>query len=105
MVPLRSIIPRRVRHLLMKKFLCGLLLLATFAGCATAPKQRAATQPIRRAAMLHGTFGTYDNEPRLPDHHVDEQRLVAELADVHAETYHWLIWHNADDWADMQKFL
>ncbi len=82
----------------MCKIICGVLLLLTLAGCVTDPKQS-------RAERLCGTFGTYDNEPRLPNQHVDVQRLIGELADLHASTYNWLIWHDAHDWEDLQAFL
>jgi hypothetical protein len=54
---------------------------------------------------LRGTLGTYDGEPRLPSGHVDVAKLVSELADLHANTYNWLIWHASTDWDDLKIFL
>jgi hypothetical protein len=58
-----------------------------------------------RTRALRGSFGTYDGEPRTKNGHVDIERLVSELAELKANTYHWLIWHRETDWEDMQRFL
>ncbi|HUT88392.1 MAG TPA: hypothetical protein VMY37_02750 [Thermoguttaceae bacterium] len=58
-----------------------------------------------RARALRGSFGTYNGEPRREDGHVDVERLVSELAELKANTYHWLIWHRETDWEDLQRFL
>ncbi|HVT28924.1 MAG TPA: hypothetical protein VHE81_12995 [Lacipirellulaceae bacterium] len=58
-----------------------------------------------RRQELHDTFGTYDGEPRLPNGHIDAQRLVAELTDLGANTYNFLIWHAKTDWNDLHEFL
>jgi len=89
----------------MKQILSSLLILAILSGCATDPKRAAAAARVHRAETLRGTFGTYDNEPRLPNQHVDVQRLIAELVDQRANTYNWLVWHNPNDWADLKAFL
>jgi hypothetical protein len=73
------------------------------AGAATA----GATQPaaVDRAAALRGSFGTYAAPSRGPDGRVNVDQLVAELAALHANTYHWLIWTAATDWDDLKRFL
>jgi len=52
---------------------------------------------VDRTASLRGSFGTYAGQPRGKDRRVDVERLVAELAQMRANTYHWLIWHAATD--------
>jgi len=90
----------------MDKLFGALLMLATLAGCApNDPNQAGATARARRAQLVRGTFGTYDNEPRLPNRHVDVRRLIAELVEQQANTYNWLIWHNTNDWDDLKVFL
>lgn len=58
-----------------------------------------------RAASLHGCFGTYASAPRGKDGRVDVERLTAELVEMRANTYHWLIWTAASDWDDLKRFL
>ncbi|MEN6407717.1 MAG: hypothetical protein ABFC77_14760 [Thermoguttaceae bacterium] len=62
------------------------------------------SQELRRA-VVRGSFGTYDGAPRGKDKHVDIPRLLDQLADLRANTYHWLIWKGVDDWGDLAKFL
>ncbi|MFD2886106.1 hypothetical protein [Chitinophaga cymbidii] len=57
------------------------------------------------APPLKNTFGTYGAPPRQADGRVDQAKLLAELKDLHATTYHWLIWQNENDWEDLQLFL
>jgi len=73
------------------------------AGCGTPSKE---TSPAPRAASpVYGCFGTYDAEPRLSNKHVDVETLLAELTELKANSYNWLIWHGKDDWADLKVFL
>jgi hypothetical protein len=58
-----------------------------------------------RSQRLRGTFGTFAGESRYPNGHVDVQKLISELIDLRANTYHWLIWHAATDWDDLKLFL
>jgi len=58
----------------------------------------------RRAALLH-SYGTYAGEIRTPDNHLDHQRLLAELSEMRATTYNYLIAGSADNWDDLQTFL
>ena len=73
-------------------------------GCAT-PRATPESAQAERFKMLSGTFGTYDAEPRLANHRVDTDRLVAELIKVKANTYNFLIHHAPTDWDDLQLFL
>ncbi len=50
-------------------------------------------------------IGDYDNEPRRADGHVDSQRLIRQLRQMHANTYFWLVWHAETDWEDLREFL
>jgi len=75
-----------------------------FCGCATHCSKLESAQPDR-FKLLSGTFGTYDAEPRLANHRVDTDRLVAELVKVKANTYNFLIHHAPTDWEDLQIFL
>lgn len=72
------------------------------AGCGTPPK---GVSFVPLASPMHGCFGTYDGEPRLPNGRVDVQTLLAELIELKANSYNWLIWHGPDDWADLKTFL
>ena len=57
-------------------------------------------------AIAHGVLGTYSAPPRLPDGKVDNERLIAELTDIHATTYNWLIWRNeGNDLSALKQFL
>jgi hypothetical protein len=62
-------------------------------------------QPLARSRGVHGCFGTYNAAPRGQDGRVDLDRLLSDLAELRANTYHWLIWHAATDWDDLQRFL
>jgi hypothetical protein len=88
----------------MNKTFLSFLLIAILAGCATRDS-KAPSEQARRADAVRGCFGTYDNEPRLPNQHVDVNHLISELVDQRANTYNWLIWHNTHDWEDLHAFL
>lgn len=75
-------------------------ILLVCAGCVSSGRDQAS-----RIEVLHGTFGTYDAEPRKPDGRVDVERLVSELTAIKANTYNFLIWHGPADWDDLQLFL
>jgi len=75
----------------MRVFCCIVLLAA--AGAATAVPER----PI---------IGDYNSELRIAGgQHVDCPRLIKRLGELGVNTYMWLIWHNANDWEDLQTFL
>ena len=52
-----------------------------------------------------GAYGTYGNPPRMDNGRVDSHRLLFELKDIHADTYHWLIHEKTTDWDDLKQFL
>jgi hypothetical protein len=81
--------------------ICAAFLLFGIAAANTASSEESSI----RSEKLRGAFGTFAGEPRLNDGHVDVQKLISELADLHANTYHWLIWHAATDWVDLKTFL
>jgi hypothetical protein len=58
----------------------------------------------RRQGLMH-SYGTYAAEFRTPEGRIDHDRLLAELDDLHANTYNWLIGHAATDWDDLHTFL
>jgi hypothetical protein len=58
-----------------------------------------------QASPLRGCIGTYDAPPRRADGRVDVPKLIAELMDLGANTYNFLIAHNTDDWDDLKLFL
>ena len=58
-----------------------------------------------RRLALHHSYGTYAGEIRTPDGHMDTARLLAELAELHANTYNWLISRANTDWDDLHTFL
>ncbi|MGX5816708.1 hypothetical protein ACWKWU_00840 [Chitinophaga lutea] len=76
--------------------LAGLLCLAA---CASPRLQKP------DAAALKGVLGTYGAPPRQANGRADLQQLLKELNEIHATTYHWLIWQHETDWEDLQAFL
>ena len=60
---------------------------------------------VDRTAGLRGCFGTYAGAPKLPNGHVDQQKLIAELLDIHANTYHWLFRSKQVEFEDFKAFL
>jgi len=59
-----------------------------------------------RARAILGCRGTYALPPRAGDEQrVDIPRLLDELVDLRANTYHWLIHAKATDWDDLKLFL
>jgi hypothetical protein len=80
-----------------------LTLFALLLGTASAAASDAATA-ARRQALAH-SYGTYGANLRTPDGHIDAQRLLADLDELHANTYNWLIAGTATDWDDLHAFL
>jgi hypothetical protein len=72
-------------------------------GMVSADPSQAATPD--RTAALRGCAGTYAAAPRGKDGRVDERRLIAQLKDLHADTYSWLVWTADTDWDDLHAFL
>jgi hypothetical protein len=81
---------------------CLFLLFISTAPLTTFAEQDAAT--ARRQALLH-SYGTYGGNVRAADGHIDSARLIAELGELHANTYNWLIEGAATNWDDLQTFL
>jgi hypothetical protein len=79
------------------------LVLPIVIGCARAEDTPEARQARRE--IISGTLATYDGEPRNAERRVDITRLVAELKELHCNTYDFLIWHRETDWADLEEFL
>jgi hypothetical protein len=63
------------------------------------------TEKEQNSTLLKGTLGTYATPPRLPDGRVDEKQLIAELKDIHANTYNWLIWRKKGGLSALENFL
>lgn len=63
------------------------------------------TNAADRTEALRGCFGTYAGAPKLPDGHVDQQKLIAELLDIQANTYHWLFRSKQIEFDDFKAFL
>jgi hypothetical protein len=58
----------------------------------------------RRQALVH-SYGTYGVGVRTLGGHIDNQRLIADLDELHANNFNWLIAGAATDWDDLQAFL
>ena len=88
----------------LTKSLVLLSLLAPLAGCVTS---RTAEQNARadRARVLLGTRATYCSAPRKADTRVDVDLLIAQLVEIHANTYSFCIHNYATDWDDLKLIL
>lgn len=64
-----------------------------------------AAQQAERRQQLKNTYGTYSAPPRKANTRVDIPKLLAQLKEIKANTYHWLIWQNENDWNDLKLFL
>jgi len=53
----------------------------------------------------YGMLGTYANPPRLANGRVDNDKLLSQLKDIHADVYHWLIREQNHEWDDLKQFL
>jgi hypothetical protein len=86
------------------KSLVLLSIIAPLAGCVTS---RPAEQNARaeRARAIFGTRATYCSAPRKADTRVDVDRLMAQLVDLHANTYSFCIHSYATDWDDLKLIL
>lgn len=62
-----------------------------------------ATQAIRN--QLQGTLGTYAFPPKKPNGEIDNPKLIAQLKEENANTYHWLAWGAQSDFTAFKKFL
>ena len=57
------------------------------------------------AKQLAGTLGTYSYPPRLANGDVDMDKLIKQLKEIHANTYHWLDRDTHDNLDNLKKFL
>jgi hypothetical protein len=89
---------------IIMKALVLLSLVVPLTGCVTS---RTAEQNARdeRTRALVGTRATYCSPPRKADSRVDVDRLIAELADIHDNTYSFCIHGYATDWDDLKLLL
>jgi hypothetical protein len=94
----RQQLPALIRSLVL------LSLLTPLAGCVTS-RTAEQTARIDRARVIFGTRATYCNAPRKADTRVDVDRLIAELVELHANTYSFCIHNYATDWDDLQLIL
>ncbi len=81
-------------------FIGGLCL----SGCGSTKKQPDKNKPIF-ITENRATLGTYASLPRLSDGRADLDKLIAQLKELNANTYNWLVWQNENDWDDLQLFL
>jgi hypothetical protein len=73
--------------------------------CNVVPAEaQEAAADARRQAIVH-SCGTYDGAPRTSNGRVDHERLLAELGELNANTYNFLIAPAASDWDDLHTFL
>jgi hypothetical protein len=84
----------------MQLLICSILLLNSTSVFAAED----AAAVVRRQVLTH-SYGTFGANLRTPDGHIDSQRLLADLDELHANTYNWLIGRSATDWDDLQTFL
>jgi len=89
----------------MERILKILVLLMFTCQCFAFSQVRTTPGNIADYERTYGTLGTYGNPPRLENGRVDTHRLLSELKDIHANTYHWLIWGHPYDWDDLKEFL
>lgn len=78
-----------------KIFVLTMLIIFFVSACSTAKLTGSSDKII----------GTYSSPPRLENKRVDVKKLIAQLKDLNANTYNFLIWTNENDWADLQLFL
>ncbi len=83
--------------------LAAVMLSSFLSGCA-GPRAAADAAAVR-AQVLVGTRATYCRAPRKADNRVDVERLVAELVELHANTYSFCIHNWATDWDDLKLIL
>jgi hypothetical protein len=94
----------QTHSLTLIKSLVILSLAAPLAGCVTS---RVAEQNARieRVKAIFGTRATYCRAPRKADTRVDVDRLIAELTEIHANTYSFCIHNYSTDWDDLKLIL
>lgn len=54
---------------------------------------------------LRGCLGTYGRPLWKTNNHADVKRLLRELGEIHANTFHWSIHAHANEWQEIKAFL
>lgn len=101
----QSVLQMMQKHLNdLARSLVVLSLLAPLTGCVTS---RTAERNARaeRTRAVAGTRATYCSAPRKADNRVDVDRLIAQLVELHANTYSFCIHGYATDWDDLKLIL
>src|SRR4051812_47214619 len=88
----------------MVRVFLGVLFLGSLAACTTQQTRPPPGTTVGTKALL-GTRATYCSVPRKKDGRMDADKLVAELVDLHANTYSFCIHSAATDWDDFKLFL
>ncbi len=83
----------------------GLAALVVFAGCKCCQPCKSKDPAAVRADSLRGLRATYCGGLRKPDGRLDVDGLIAQLVEIHANTYSYCIHGNTNDWADLAIFL
>ena len=81
-----------------------LSLLAPLTGCVTSRSTEKKAR-AERAQAVAGTRATYCSAPRTADKRVDVDRLIAQLTELHANTYSFCIHGYSTDWDDLKLIL
>ena len=97
-----NMMPKRFNTLV--KSLVLLSLLAPLAGCVTSRTSEKSAR-AERARAVAGTRATYCSAPRTADKRVDVDRLIAQLVELHANTYSFCIHGYPTDWDDLKLIL
>jgi hypothetical protein len=87
------------------RIVCFIVALSGVQPCTAPAGAEAPSAARQRQAAVRGCIGTYAAPPRRADGHVDGDALLAQLKDLGANTYAWLIWMAPTDWDDLQSFL
>lgn len=58
-----------------------------------------------RHKVVNGCLGTYGRPAWLSDNHADFSKLLRELEDIHANTFHWAIHGHTNEWDEIKAFL
>ncbi len=73
------------------------------------PRQTPAGTPsmkiFSRRDVGRNVMGTYGAPSRISGNRADLEKLLAELQDIHANTYHWALHSYTNDWEEIQRFL
>ena len=72
------------------------------------PRQAGSSPSIKifsRHDVGRSVIGTYGVPSRLPDRRADLEKLLQELQDIHANTYHWALHSYTNDWDEIKRFL